>query len=597
MSPERWRRVDELFQSAAVLEGEARVAYLDRQCAGDASLRADLEALLAEDERSDRRIRGAIAFAAAEPAPPHIGPYRVLSVIGEGGMGTVYLACRDDQQFEKQVAIKVAGAGVRFAGETARVRFLLERQILASLDHPNIAGLLDGGVTETGLPYLVMEYVSGTPITVYCTDRQLPLRERLRLFLRVCSAVEYAHRRLVVHRDLKPSNILVGENGEPKLLDFGIAKLLDPAGAADAPPTAAGFFTPDYSSPEQMRGETVTVAADVYSLGLILFEMLTGRRARTVSRCTPDEIERAITEAETLRAGAGDLDNIVAMALRRETERRYSSVEQLAEDIRRYLDGRAVRAHKDTLRYRTMKFVKRNRWPVAAMAMVAAALVAGLIAATWQAQKARRRLVQVRHLANTFLFEVHDSLRALPGTTEVRAKLAQTSLEYLDSLLPDAGGDPTLTAELAAAYEKVGDVQGLSGTPNLGRTADALASYSKAVSLRRGLGASSVAALAMTLGKIGDLESLQGDKERALVTYRKAMQTAESTPANTREGLAIRTSILHRLGSTLMTMGRPFDSAECLRSAVQNSERMAALEPGQSAQRGLAMTKVRFGET
>ena len=337
------------------------------------------------------------------------GPYRIVSELGQGGMGRVFLALRDDDQFQRRVAIKIAHAA---QAPDMLSRFRSERQILAALDHPNMARLLDGGTTEDGVPYLVLEYVEGEPIDRYCDAQQLPVQERLQLFRTVCGAVQYAHQNLVVHRDLKPANVLVTPDGTPKLLDFGIAKLLKPELLGQAPLLTSALnrlMTPEYASPEQVRGEPVTTATDVYSLGVLLYELLTGCRPLRLEGQSPTDLARIVSEVEPEPPSAavlwpaeradgrtaeqrsrsrgtspeklrrmleGDLDNILLMALRKAPARRYASVEQLADDVRRHLEGLTVRARKDTIRYRTRTFIRRNRYWVGTAAAFFA-LVAG----------------------------------------------------------------------------------------------------------------------------------------------------------------------------------------------------------------------------
>jgi len=417
MDHDRWKRLERLFKRALDLAPDARGGFLDRECAGDDELRREVERLLSHDEGAAQRLAAPIAEAARTVTEPDarretIGPYKVLRELGRGGMGTVYLGTRADDEYRMDVAIKVV-PGVGDSRELLQ-RFRAERQILATLEHPNIARLLDGGATEDGLPYLVMEYVEGEPIDSYCDRNRLSVADRLRRFLDVCSAVQHAHRHLIVHRDLKPGNILVTSDGTPKLLDFGIAKLLDPSGASHSiavTSAAQRLMTPEYASPEQVRGDAVGTFTDVYSLGVLLYEMLSGRRPYSVGSHRLGEIERAICEQEPERlslavtrppAGgsargatseelsvkrgcrpetlrrllAGDLDDIVMMALRKEPERRYPSVERMAHDIRRHLDGLPVSARPDTWGYRGGKFVRRHRWSLA-LATLAALMVVG----------------------------------------------------------------------------------------------------------------------------------------------------------------------------------------------------------------------------
>ncbi len=421
MSSERWQRIKDLFHSALAVEAGQRARFLDKACADDPSLREEVEALLASDEGAGDFIEAPAFEMAAESLASdgasgmeglRIGPYKIMREIGRGGMGVVYLAERADDQYQKQVAIKLIKRGLDT--DSILRRFRNEQQILANLDHPNIAKLLDGGTTDDRLSYFIMDYVEGVPIDLYCDTHKLLTVERLELFCTVCGAVQYAHQHNVVHRDLKPSNIFVTAEGVPKLLDFGIAKLLGPKPSSrKSEPTALGLrpMTLDYASPEQVRGDPVTPASDIYSLGVLLYELLTGHYPYHIERHTSQEIERAICETEPERPSiaiyrveeasrdddrppctitpesvsqtrdgeltklrrrlAGDLDNIVLKALRKEPERRYASVEHFSEDIRRHLDGQPVLARKDTLWYRGAKFLKRNKAAVLAAALAA----------------------------------------------------------------------------------------------------------------------------------------------------------------------------------------------------------------------------------
>ncbi len=515
MTPERWQRVRDLFEAALPLEPATRARYVAEAAADDTPLAEEVIRLLASDEKAAAFLStppGAVlqGLAPGEAGPVtvgrHIGPYRVLGEISHGGMGAVYRAVRDDDQYQKQVAIKLirGGLGPDFVVD----RFKAERQILANLEHPNIARLIDGGTTEEGWPWFSMECVEGEPIDRYCGSRDLSTKQRLELFVIVCSAVQYAHQRLVIHRDLKPGNVLVAQDGTPKLLDFGIAKLL----SADRPErraTVTGFalMTPEYASPEQVRGDLVTTASDVYSLGILLYELLAGRRAYEIETGSPDEIARVVCQMEPARPSAvaprplsrqlaGDLDTIVMKAVRKEAARRYASVQELSDDIRRHLSGRPVMARGDALSYRAGKFVRRHRVGVAAAAVVLLSLVGGILATARQARiaknnqaRAERRFNDVRKLANTFMFEIHDAIQKLPGSTPARKLLVSKALEYLDGLAQEASGDRGLQQELATAYERVGDVQGNPYNPNLGDTAGAVESYRKALAIRESLAA------------------------------------------------------------------------------------------------------------
>lgn len=397
---DRWPEVKALFEQAQAVDASSRDRWLRERCGADPVLLEEVRSLLAFDERPHRVFERAAPSLAAlldeddEDALPQgtaVGPYRVERSLGRGGMGAVYLADRTDGEVSHRVAIKIIKRGM----DTAEIvrRFRVERQTLATLNHPNIATLLDAGRTPEGVPYFVMEYVEGEPIVRYCAARGLSDAQRLRLMLRVFAAVQHAHQHLIVHRDLKPDNVLVRADGEPKLLDFGIAKLLEEEQAA-ATRTAVRPMTPRYASPEQVRGEAISTASDIYSLGVLLYEVLTGRLPYDGEGTSTADVERAICDREPVPLGSrrfpADLDAIVLMALRKEPERRYASVEQFAEDVRRFLSGLPVLAQRDSVRYRASKFVRRNGLAVAAAAIAALSLIGGAAAAAWQARVARR---------------------------------------------------------------------------------------------------------------------------------------------------------------------------------------------------------------
>jgi tetratricopeptide (TPR) repeat protein/tRNA A-37 threonylcarbamoyl transferase component Bud32 len=425
----------------------------------------------------------------AVATPPRVGPYRLVRELGRGGMGTVFLAERDDDQYRAKVAVKLVRPGMDT--EFILARFRRERQTLARLQHPNISRLLDGGTTEHGLPYIVMEYIDGPWITTYADRHQFGLQARLRMFQDVCSAVDYAHRNLIVHRDLKPGNMLVDAAGVPKLLDFGICKLLMSESPAD---TMAPPMTPSYASPEQIRGEAATILSDVYSLGAVLYELLTGRGPRRFDNLTPVGIQRALEvsivtpsaavgDKRLARQLAGDVDSVVMHALDADPQHRYESAAQLAEDLRRYLRHEPVRARAPSLGYRASKFVRRHRVGVTAAAIMFVALAVGLAISTYEARIASVRLEQVRTLANRLVFDLHDAIHDLPGSTKARQIIVQTGLEYLKSAVESAKGNPAAQVELAKAYRRLGDVQGDINSSNLGDAASALSHYRSAQAL------------------------------------------------------------------------------------------------------------------
>jgi serine/threonine protein kinase len=507
MSSFDWSRLEDLFHRAAALAPSERSGFLDAECNGDVVLRSEIESLLEHDAPPGSGFQSAVEQEAEVLARQNtesfigrrIGAYRVTGLIGEGGMGAVYRAVRDDDQYQKEVAVKLVRHGCETRALVARFRE--ERQILASLEHPYVARLLDGGVTSDNVPYLVMELIEGVPITQYAAQHALSVEARLRLLQKVSEAVQYAHSRLVVHRDLKPGNILITSDGTPKLLDFGIAKLLTDAGPSKTESSRTQhLLTPDYASPEQVRGMPATVATDIYSLGAVFYELLTGRPPHRMESSTPAEIERAICvtepvfpsdaaglEAVPSRRLRGDLDNIVLMALRKEPERRYRSIEQFSEDITRHLNGRPVIARPDTFAYRAGKFMRRNWLPVGAATLTALSLIAGALGFAWQARVANRsrltaeqRLTALVNLSDRTLFGIHDTIASLPGAVEARRQIVKITLDYLESLNQEHLLDDRMRLVLSGAYYKIALIQGDLHHPSLGDFGGARENYHKA---------------------------------------------------------------------------------------------------------------------
>ncbi|MEM7350816.1 MAG: serine/threonine-protein kinase [Acidobacteriota bacterium] len=501
MDTERWRQVEEIFLAAVDLDREARAKVLDETCRDDPALRNEVEELLASDSEATQTIESMVASSAhhlASASPMvgrRIGRYELMRELGRGGMGAVYLARRADREFERQVALKLIQPGLD-SGDIVR-RFRRERQILAGLEHPAIAKLLDGGTSDDGLPYFVMEYVEGLPIDRYCDQEGLDLKARLALFRKVCAAVIHAHQNLVVHRDLKPGNILVRSVGGPslgevKLLDFGIARLLGSETDATAPAigptglvTTRPLMTPAYASPEQVRGEPVGTASDVYSLGVILYRLLAGLRPYDLTGQTAAEIERIVCDQEPARPSealrerapeaalaafggvsathlvrqlAGDLDNIVLQALRKERQRRYGSVEQLYDDIGRYLDGLPVAARTSTFTYRAGKFVQRNRWPLAAALALVALLVGLGVSTALQSVRVTRERDKAQQVADflvdLFAFSSPGVVRR--STTSQQQSLDQRSAAIVAELQAQPEVQTTLLGTMGRVYQRRG---------------------------------------------------------------------------------------------------------------------------------------------
>jgi tetratricopeptide (TPR) repeat protein len=601
MTPETWRRITDLFHEALALPPDRRAAHLAALSPGDAPHRGAVEALLAANDSGDAFLETPAARLVPPdgddaPPPPRLGPWSVGNEIGRGGMGAVYLVSRADAEYEQRAALKLIRADA--LTPDARRRFVTERQILARLSHPAIAHLLDGGTAPDGRPFLVLEYVDGLPITAFADQNGLSVERRLRLFLEVAAAVAYAHRNLVVHRDLKPGNILVTADGSPKLLDFGIAKLLTPELEGDLTATVAALrvLTPEYASPEQVRGEPVTTLSDVYSLGVVLFELLTGRRPLRVTSGSLREMERVVGEEEppapsTVKPGLSrDLDAIVLMAIRKEPERRYPSVERLAEDVANHLDGRPVLARTPTGAYRLRRFVARHKTAAVAATLVFLSAAAGVVATVRQARiadaqraRAERRFADVRKLANVFLFDVDKAIEPLAGATPARRLLVDKAIEYLGSLAKEAQGDAALQGELATAYLKVADVQGNPYYPNLGDTAGAIASYRKGLALREALVAASPKDverrrdLCTNLDRLGDTLVWTGDTPEGVALFQRARaireEVAHDAPTHPKIPRDLAVSDF-KLGDVQQKNG---DNAAALASHTRALETLAAV--------------------
>jgi serine/threonine protein kinase len=478
-------QVRRLFHELADLpDSERQRALADRQLAPE--LRAELESLFHFDPAGDGAMTACVSgvaeellHSAAGPLVPECGPYRLVRLIGQGGMAEVYLGERTDGEIHRVVAVKLLGAGGHRSGW--RDRFLKERQLLASLNHPSIVHVIDAGRTEDGRPYLVMEFVEGAAIDAYAAS--LDVRQRLLLFVKVCEGVSHAHRRLIIHRDLKPSNILVDSSGQPKLLDFGIAKLLDDTGNETR--TVERLLTPNYASPEQLRGGSQTTATDIYSLGAVLYKMLTGRSPHESDEHTSQYAEilggaREIPAPSRLnRSLPADLDYILRQALRIQPEERYASVDAFANDIRALLEFRPIEARSADSWYRTRKFLRRYWVPVVAAGLVIASLSAGLYLANQQRLVAEQRFAELRQLSNK-VFDLDKAIRDLPGSMQARQTLVADSIEYLEGLSHAARGDLDLAREIGEGYWRVGRIQGMPNERNLGERAKAEASLKKA---------------------------------------------------------------------------------------------------------------------
>lgn len=607
----RWQQIDALFGEALDLAPSERLRLLDERCTGDPDLRARVQALLeaagqagdflerpAETylgEETAQALRSGSLDLSIEPEPTRagqrVGPYRVLHAVGAGGMATVYLANRADGQFDQRVALKFLRRG--FDPELVR-RFLAERQILSSLNHPNIAGLIDGGTTADGQPWLAMEYVDGKPITDYCDANQCSIELRLRLFLEVAKAIQYAHTNLIVHRDIKPSNVLVTGDGQVKLLDFGIAKLLDPeAFPADTPVTRTGWrpLTPEYASPEQVRGDPITTASDVYQLGMVLYRLLTGARPYSVKGLSGSSLEEAVSRtqptppSDVARKGAtdkaqargispdrlarelrGDLDTILLQALRKEPERRYTSAQAMADDIERHLTGHPIAARRDSRGYRLGKFLQRNRW-VAPTALAAFVLIGAYIgtlirhgnqleqernvaqAEAAKAQEVTRFIVQ--------LFSSPDDADRGLGEGRRDITVRQALLEGVERYRSELADQPAIKAQLFASIADV--------LHDLDATNEALALRTEVLELERALYGDTSAAYHESSWQVAELTGLT-NRDSALALFEQHLELSRRLYGDT----SVATGrALQSIGVLEVGRGRLVEGSAKLEEAIE----------------------------
>ncbi len=635
MTAERWAQVKELFQQALAMEPAGRDTYLQTACGGDAALADEVRSLLLASSEEVDILDTPNHFPSLAPVVARvkeeyqrgdaligrvIGAYRIQSLIGEGGMGSVYLAMREDAEFRMQVAIKVLNRSS--TGFEIVERFRLERQILARLNHPFIARIFDGGVTEDGLLYFVMEYIEGTPLDEHLRRKQLMLEARLQLFREICSAVSFAHQNLVVHSDIKMGNILIMEGGIPKLLDFGISRVLDAEGNErgfidNAKVTA---LTPAYASPEQLRGEQLTTASDIYSLGVLLYEMVCARRPYEPDPGNPLGILAKIASGQPSRPSdiaslpgvQQDLDAIILKAIQLRPEDRFITANHFAQDVARYLNHQPVSACPDTAFYHTRKFLRRNRVAVMIGGLAVASLVGGVVASTllanraeFERQRAEARFEDVRQLASSMIFELDSDLAKLPGATGVRGKLVERALEYLDRLARESAGDPRLQRELASAYERLGDVQGRPNVANIGNSALALECYRKALSIREGLvdpdepNLDIKADIAQTYQRLSSLQKLMGDYQMGLQYDRDALRMYQEMLALDPNNMEYRRKVASSytaLGGGLSQIADWDGALESRRQALRMFEEIvAAGSEDPEDKRGLCLAHRRLG--
>jgi serine/threonine protein kinase len=618
MTPTRWSEVKNVLSGVLEADPTERPELLDRLCGADTELRTTVESLLAMESKADQFdtavLPGSVLWSnPPEKAPAQIGPYTILNEIGRGGMGVVYLADRADGEYHKRVAIKLitsARPESHLEQPGLNQRFRRERQILAQLEHPGIARLLDGGATPSGEAYFVMEYVEGPPLLAWCDEHQLPIGQRLKLFLSVCDAVAYAHQKLIVHRDLKPGNILVTPSGDPKLLDFGLARVLDSDTDTEITQAGPAPMTVAYASPEQIRGERQTVASDVYSLGVILYELLTAHRPYQLANASFAEAIRATCEQEPTapshfnRRLSGDLENILLKALAKDQRLRYPTVDEFAADLRRHLEGQPIHARPATFSYRAAKFLRRHRISVPAAAL-AAALILSFAGLSWfEARRAQRRFNDVEKLAHSVMFEFNDAIEKLPGSTAARELLVRRALEYLENLSQESAGDPRLAREIALGYSRIGEVQGNGGVSNLGKVSAALESHRKAEAI-----------LARLLARSPSDDSLRLDYLRASNALAGAYSAAGDAPhaqAQSEKNLALAAAALRAhpndldflhemmvaqsIAADLLTNQKKYaESIPIRESILALQQRIVEAKPTDSARANLALAHKRLG--
>ena len=634
-STENLLRVEAIFHEAIAVPPDARAELVAALSNGDSDLAAEVHSLLdasaaEEIESASRSTLSADPKSAGEAR--RIGPYQVDSLLGRGGMGAVYLAHRADGHFEQKVAIKLID--LPLATDVFRERFRQERQILAGLQHPYIARLLDGGVTQNGDLYLAMEYVDGVPIHTFCNQERLSVPERIELFIRVCEAVQFAHQNLVVHRDLKPDNIFVAEDGTPRLLDFGTAKLLAQSPANTGRDlTREGFqsFTPQYASPEQVLGNPITTASDTYSLGVLLYLLLTGRLPYELKELTtaemlrviceepprkPDHVEDSDRRLDSRRLDS-DLEAILLKALRKEPAERYRTAEQLAGDLRAYLDGRPVAARRGTIRYRAAKFVRRNRIAMAAASLVAVILAAGIVGVLWQAKvaneerrRAEARSSDLRQLSSSLLSELDEAIKQLPGSTPVQKLLVTRVLEHLDRMASDAQGDRLTQLDLIDAYTRLGNIQGNGYDQNLGDPTGALVSLRKALAIAEPLAASdpndleALRALALAQQSRSEVlfttartQEAIPSMRAAVATYDRLIAAPKTSPALICEAAAANGTLGDELGqSGTASFADSAAALDAFRKTIALDNRALSIDPNfVRARRGLAIMLVKVG--
>lgn len=617
MDSAKWQVIKKTFSTVVDLPKEKRFEILAQET--DEEIRREVENLLEAHETAEDFIDKPLLIeqqiventTVDSLIGAQIKDYLILERVGTGGMGAVYLAERLNSDFKQKVALKIIKRGMD--SEAILKRFATERKILSTLKHPNIAQLLDGGISTDGLPFFVMEYVEGQTLIQYCQQNNLSLKSRLKLFQQICAAVENAHRNLIIHRDLKPSNILVTNDGIPKLLDFGVSKLLSDS-ETEITLTQNKVFTPEYASPEQILDKNVTTATDIYSLGIILYELLSGHRPYQTKGKSLDEIIKIICDSEVTKPSeattkfnpsetqnlnlflpdsktiSGDLDNITLKTIRKEPLERYGTVQQLTEDIERYLNGFPVIARPQTASYRLGKYIKRHKAGVLAAALVLISLIGGISVASWQAVEARRerekaeqRFNDVRNLAKTVMFDLNKAIEDVPGSIAARELLVKKSLEYLDKLALENQQDTSLQMELAEGYDQIANIQGGLVSNHLGNREAALESYQKALAIKERLVAIEPSnkifrqQLGITYFNIAKIFYVQANMQESIITTQKSVEILEQLFKENPQDSAIKYSLTNAFmlkGVLSGLLGKEEESFRITTEALKMSEEL-----------------------